>query len=126
MTTSMEEQSVIDALCTVDLPEKTFVVTRQGREHELIVRALTHDEALSLQEFAKKEDVTNAMYEQRMISAALLYPKMSTGQVKAWQKSSKAGEINELMKLVQELSGMGEDSAKNAYKSVSGEPDPGE
>ncbi len=123
---SMEEQSVIDALCVVDLPEETFTVTRQGKEHELVVRALTHDEALSLAEYSKKEDVTNAQYEQKMLALALVYPKMSTGQVKAWQKSSKAGEINGLVKLVQNLSGMGEESAKDAYKSAAGEPEPGE
>lgn len=123
---TMEEASAIDVLATVDLPEEEHVITRQGREVRLIIRGLTHDEALSLQEYAKGDSVTNAMYEQRMLSQAVAWPKMSTGQVKAWQKASPAGEINDVVKIVMRLSGMEEDAAKNAYKSVSGEPSSGE
>lgn len=123
---TMEEAGAIDLLCTVDLPEETYTITRNGQEVELIVRGLSHDEALQMEEYGKKKDVTNAMYEQRMLGLALVWPKMTHGQVKAWQKSSAAGEINRVMKIVSRLSGMDEDSAKNAYKSVPSEPDAGE
>jgi hypothetical protein len=124
--TSMEESSAIDALLTVDLPEERYTIARQGKEIELQIRGLTHDEALALQEYSKKDDVTNALYEQRMLTHALLWPKMTGGQIKAWQKSSAAGEINDVVKIVMRLSGMEEDAAKNAYKSVSAEPESGE
>lgn len=121
--TSMEQQAAIDALCTVALPEEVFRVPRLNLE--LILRGLTHDEALALQEYSVKEKTTNAMYEQRMLSKALVWPEMTEGQIKAWQKASPAGEINDLVKVVQRLSGMDKESAKNAYKSVPDESDSG-
>lgn len=124
---NMEEASAIDALCTVDLPEETYKIVRSsGREVELVIRGLSHDEALSLQEYGQKDDVTNGMYEQRMLSQAVVWPKMTAGQVKAWQKSSAAGEISGVVGVVRRLSGMDEEAAKDAYKSVSSEPEPGE
>lgn len=121
---SMDELSAIDALTRVDLPEEEYTIPRTGLA--LTLRALTHDEALTLEEYGKKEDVTNAMYEQRMLALALMWPKMTGGQVKAWQRASPAGEINGVVKVVMRLSGMGEDAAKAAYKSVPEEPDSGE
>lgn len=121
---TMEEGSAIDALCAVDLAEEDYPVERLGLT--LRIRALTHFEALEMQEYARKPDVTNAMYEQRMLSAAIVWPKMSAGQVKGWQKASPAGEINGVMKVVTRLSGMGAEEAKDAYKSDAGEPDAGE
>lgn len=120
----MDELSAIDALCTVSLPEETYLIERNGLE--LIVRGLSHDEALELQEFSAKEGTTNAAYEQLMLSWAVIWPKMNKGQIKAWQKSSPAGEINEVVKVVRRLSGMDEDAAKNAYKSVPSESESGE
>ena len=124
--TGMDEAGAIAALLTVELPEETYTVSRQGSEVALQIRGLTHDEALALQEYSKKDDVTNAMYEQRMLTQAVLWPKMTGGQIKAWQKSSAAGEINDVVKIVMRLSGMEEDSAKNAYKSVPEESESGE
>lgn len=124
--TGMDEASAVDALLTVDLPEEAYTISRQGTEIVLTLRGLTHDEALALQEYSKKDDVTNAAYEQRMLSQALLWPKMTAGQIRAWQKSSAAGEINAVVKIVMRLSGMEEDTAKSAYKSVSAESESGE
>lgn len=121
---TMDELSAIDALTKVDLPEEEYEMPRLGIS--LTLRALTHDEALALEEYGKKDDVTNAMYEQRMLSLALVWPKMTGGQVKAWQKASAAGEINGVVKVVMRLSGMGPEEAKAAYKSVSDEPESGE
>lgn len=121
---SMDELSAIDALCRVDLPEEKHELPNRGLV--LTLRGLSHDEGLSLEEYGKKEGITNAMYEQRMLSQAVVWPKMSAGQVKAWQKAASAGELNGVVEVVMRLSGMGKDAAKEAYKSVSGEPESGE
>lgn len=123
---TMEESSVIDLLCTVELPEEKHEIVRNGQTIELTIRALTHDEALQLQEYGKKDDVSNAQYEQKMLGWALLWPKMNAGQIKAWQKSSKASELAKIVEAVTKLSGMGEDEQKNAYKSDADEPEFGE
>lgn len=124
MTHSMDEAAAIDALSTVDLPEEDFPLERKGIT--LRLRALSHFEALEMQEFAKKPDVTNDMYEQKMLAKALVWPRMSTGQIKAWQRASAASEIDAVMRVVVRLSGLGEEAAKAAYKSVSDESDAGE
>lgn len=122
--TTMDEKSTLDALLAVDLPEEDYPLERLGIT--LRLRGLSHDEGLTLRDYGKKDEVTTAAYEQRMLAMALVFPKMSTGQVKAWQKASPAGEIDEVMRVVARLSGMLKDSAKDAYKSVSEEPGAGE
>lgn len=124
---SMEDLSLIDELTRVDLVEEDHTIYRSaGHEIKIRFRALSHDEAMELAEYSKKEGVTNLMYEQRMLSQALVRPKMSATQVKAWQKSSPAGEIDAVVRSVMALSGMLPDSAKEAYKSVRDESEPGE
>lgn len=126
----MEEGNAIAALTTVDIPEEHYTITRRKdgkpQEIEIILRGLTHDEALALQEYSKQKDTDNAMYEQRMLRHAMVWPQMSVSQIKAWQKSSVAGELMDILSVVRRLSGMDEDSAKNAYKSVSEQPVSGE
>lgn len=121
---TMDEQSAVVAMTTVDLPEEDFPLSR--RNITLKLRGLSHDEALELQEYSKEDGVTNAMYERRMLSKALVWPQMKPKDIAAWQKASPAGEIDDVMRVVLRLSGMDKDGAKNAYKSVSGEPEPGE
>lgn len=122
--TTMDDKAMIDALSSVDLPEKDIPLDRLGIT--IVVRALSHDEALVLKDYGQKNEVTSAQYEQRMLSMALVTPKMSTGQIKAWQKASPAGELERVTSVVVALSGMGKDSAKEAYKSTPEEPGTGE
>lgn len=122
--TTMDEQSAIAAMTAVDLPEEDFPLARKGIT--LRLRGLSHDEALVLQEYSKEEGTTNAKYEQRMLSQAVVWPPMKPKDVAAWQKASPAGEIDDVMRVVLRLSGMDKDGAKNAYKSVSGGSESGE
>lgn len=121
---TMDEQSVIASLTEVDLPEEDFPLARKNITLKL--RGLSHGEALELQEYSRAEGTTNAKYEQRMLSQAVVFPQMKPKDIAAWQKASPAGEIDDVMRVVMRLSGMDKDGAKNAYKSVSGGPEPGE
>lgn len=62
-------------------------------------------------------DDTAAM-ERKMLSFAMVDPDLSEKDVEAWQKASPAGEIAPVVAAVNELSGVGRESAKEAYKSV--------
>lgn len=122
--TTMDEQSAIASLTEVDLPEEDFPLARKNITLKL--RGLSHGEALELQEYSRKEGVTNAMYEQRMLSKALVYPQMKPKDVASWQNASPAGEIDDVMRVVMRLSGMSKEDAKNAYKSIPSGSEPGE
>lgn len=122
--TTMDEQSAIAAMTAVDLPEEDFPLPRLGITLKL--RGLSHGEALELQEYSKEEGTTNAKYEQRMLSKALVWPQMKPKDVASWQTASPAGEIDDVMRVVMRLSGMTKEDAKTAYKSVSSGSEPGE
>lgn len=122
--TTMDEQSAIAAMTAVDLPEEDFPLGRLNITLKL--RGLSHGEALELQEYSREDGVTNAMYERRMLSKAMLWPQMKPKDVASWQNASPAGEIDDVMRVVMRLSGMDKEDAKNAYKSVPSEPESGE
>lgn len=120
---TLHDDNIIGQLTTVQLPEEVHEV-RPGLK--VTVRALTRDEVLTLQEYGQKEETSNAQYEQSMLALALVSPKMTKNQIKAWQKASVATEIDGVVRRVMRLSGMIEDSVNEAYKSVRDEPEPGE
>lgn len=86
--------------------------TMTGRKIRL--RGLSRTEALKL----RKIDVD---FEPNMIMAGLAVPTMNVKQVKAWQAKAPAGELEEVMDKISELSGLGPDAGKAAYKSIRGE-----
>jgi hypothetical protein len=84
------------------------------------VRALTRAEGLTLGSI-KQPDVV----ERKTLHYGLVSPALSEAQVGEWQRKASFGELNKLTDKIMELSGLGEDSAKAAYKSDGGEPEPG-
>jgi len=76
-------------------------------------RSLSRMEALQL------NDVDSAVdREQRMLAWALTDPQLSYKDVERWQLASEPGEIEPLTEAIAVLSGMLEDSAKEATKSA--------
>lgn len=122
--TTMDEKSAIDAMTAVCLPEEDYVLKRLGIT--LRIRGLSHAEGLALRDYAEDKTVSTAKYEQRMLSAALIFPKMTEKDVAAWQRAAPSGEMGEVMRVVGRLSGLLKDSAKEAYKSIPAESGPGE
>lgn len=56
--------------------------------------------------------------ERHMVAAAMLDPKLTVDEVARWQEASGAGEISVVVEAIGKLSGLGDDAAKEAYKSV--------
>lgn len=86
-------------------------------EHEvpgvgvLKIRGLSRAEVLEVQ---KLTDI--AQSDRRMISLAVVEPKLTEADVKVWQENSGASEIEDLTKAVAALSGLAGESAKAAYQ----------
>jgi hypothetical protein len=89
------------------------------------VRALSRAEVLLVRKATDNADSIDGpralVLERKMLATALLDPVLSESEVGEWQKVSAAGELEVVSRRIQELSGMLEDSAKAAYKSVPGE-----
>lgn len=58
--------------------------------------------------------------ERFILAAAMVDPKLTEDDVEAWQKASPPGEINEVAKKVNELSGIGEGAGKSDVPDVRG------
>jgi hypothetical protein len=82
------------------------------------VRPLSRAQVLAIQ----GQELPAAELEQRLLSQALVSPKVTAAQVKAWQEKSPAGEIEPVAEAVMRLSGMKADSAKEAVKTFRDEP----
>lgn len=79
------------------------------------VRGLSRIELLLA---GKLSDQGPAAMERRMLAFAMVDPEMSEGDVERWQQSAPAGEIQPIVAKVNELSGIGRDAQKEAYKSL--------
>lgn len=79
------------------------------------VRGLSRWELLTA---GKRESEGVMAMERCMLAFGMLDPQMGEDDVAAWQKASPAGEIMPVISKINELSGIGKDSQKGAYKSV--------
>lgn len=102
------------ALLKVRFGEQTIEIPDVG---EIRVRALTRGEALQVSDM--KQDA--ASLERRVLSWAMVEPKLTEEEVGEWQDCSPAGEIQEVFQLIVRLSGMESTSAKEAYQQFRGE-----
>jgi hypothetical protein len=100
------------ALLTERLPRDEVEIKGVGT---VTVRGLSRYELL-LAGKGQNDDV--AAMERRMLSMALVDPEMSEDDVAAWQKCSPAGEIMPIVNKINELSGVGREAQKEAYKSL--------
>jgi hypothetical protein len=87
------------------------------------VRALSRYEILLSTKGVSEDDVVGI--EQAMVSMGMVEPKMSRDDVEKWQKLSPMGQIQQVVSKINELSGVGQNSIPDAYKSVRGESEPG-
>jgi hypothetical protein len=83
------------------------------------VRGLSRAEVMSIQNTAEGTEAI----ERKMLALALIDPKLTEEEVGKWQHASVAGELEPVTHKVTELSGMGKDAAKDAYKEFESNPD---
>jgi hypothetical protein len=83
---------------------------------DITVRGLSRFEFL----VAQKKYPDDVLQQERFIlAAALVDPAgLTEDDITAWQKASGPMEINAVATVVNRLSGIGKDAAKEAYKSV--------
>jgi len=96
--------------------DEADVPVRGGRVR---VRALTRGEVMRVRSSVKSiEDAIKrtAEIERRMLAKAMVNPEMTMPDVERWQENSAAGEIEPVVQKVQELSGLLDGAAKEAYQ----------
>lgn len=96
-------------------------VTTLTGEHEIPGVGIVTFRALSRHEMieAGKHGDGDALQQERYIlSRAMLDPVMGEHDVAAWQKASIPGEINEVAKAINALSGIGQGAAKSDVPAV--------
>lgn len=113
----------IDALTAAAPLDEADVPVRGGRVR---VRALTRGEVMRVRSQVKSiEDAIkrSAELERKMLARAMVNPQMTVPDVERWQENSAAGEIEPVVQKVQELSGLLEGTAKEAYQEFEENPD---
>lgn len=84
---------------------------------DVVVRAISRAEALTLGVMpGQVVEIDLAVAEQKLLSAAMVSPKMTVDDVAEWQRNSPASEINVVFMAVTELSGMAAGAPKDAVK----------
>jgi hypothetical protein len=88
------------------LGEKTIEIPGVG---EVTVRGLSRGEVLLLQ----KTSNNPTQLEQKIIAVGMVEPKLSEKDVATWQKAATSGEIDRVVDVINELSGLGQGATKS-------------
>lgn len=78
---------------------------------------------LSRAEVVKFQELDSAVRETKWFATGMVDPKLSEEEVDQWRESATFAELELVSEKIAALSGLLEDSAKAAYKSVPGEPE---
>lgn len=100
-------------LFTPSLPEVDVEIPGRGTVR---VRAMTRHE---LHTFKSKD---SGLVERKVIAASLVDPVLTVEDVARWQVAAPAGELTGLIEAIQELSGLSDGAAKQAYVDFRDEP----
>jgi hypothetical protein len=90
------------------------------------VRALSRAEVLRVRSAVKGEEDAikrQADLERKMLALAMVDPELTEAEVGQWQAASTAGEMEPVTDKVQELSGLLQGAAKEAYVEFEQNPD---
>lgn len=66
-----------------------------------------------------------ALLERHMISMAVVHPITSVSAAEAWQKAAPAGELQPIVALINQLSGVGQGADKSRVPGDGGGSEPG-
>lgn len=102
-----------DELFKARLTEETFNIEGVG---EVRIRSLSRAEALSV----KNMEMAYDALERKLISMAMVEPKLTEEDVAKWQDASPAGELEPVTTAILGLSGMATDSPKQAMRTFRG------
>lgn len=88
------------------------------------VRGLSRAEVMLVRKATDTEHMDGSralVLERKMLAAAMVDPVLTESEVGQWQQASAAGELEPVVRKVQELSGMLDDAPKEAVKTFRGE-----
>ena len=107
--------STIDkaALFAPRLPEEDHEIPGLGTVR---IRSLSRTEVLGIRGKSLPVDEM----ERRLLAAALVAPALTEKEVGQWQAASAAGELEPVTKAIMRLSGLQEESAKEAVQRFPG------
>ena len=78
------------------------------------VRGLSRGEVFAMRKSQQDGGIKDeAAWERRMVSLALVQPKLTEKQVGSWQDGPAGGDLEKLTEKIQELSGLGEGADKS-------------
>lgn len=83
------------------------------------IRALSRGEVLMAQ---RLQDEGVAAMEAKMLSFAMVEPRMTVAKAKRWQDTTPAGRLEGLTRRVRDISGMGLLAEREAYERFRGGP----
>lgn len=87
------------------------------------VRGLSRGEVFALRKAKESGRLKDeAAWDRRLVSLAMVDPAMTEDEVGEWQDSSPAGELEDVTKKIQQLSGMAEGADKSGVQDVRDEP----
>ncbi len=82
------------------------------------VRGLTRDEVHQANRDPKGKDRSSSEVEVFLVVYGMVDPELDVNDVRAWFKAAPAGEVQVVVEKIMDLSGIGKDAAKEAYKSA--------
>jgi hypothetical protein len=100
--------------------KEQLLANRIGEAHPVdLAIGTVHVRALSRGEVFGAQQITDVQkFEAKLVSLGLVEPTMTADEVATWQANSPAGEIEQVVEKIKELSGLADESAKEAYKSL--------
>ena len=102
-------------LAADDFETEVVPIKRKGKViAKVTIRGLSRHEALACQD-GVGDNV--ALAEQRLLSKAMVNPRMTEKEVARWQATAPAHEMDNLVSKVNRLSGMDEEAMKEAMKA---------
>lgn len=106
----MTEYLSAEALTTQSLNEEDLPLS----SGLVRVRGLSRGEVFMMRKSQQDGGLKDeGAWERRMVSLALLQPKLTEEQVGAWQQGPAGGDLETLTEKIQELSGLGEGADKS-------------
>lgn len=65
-----------------------------------------------------KNTEDSGLIERRNVACCMVEPRMTVGQVEAWQKGSKPADLGKVTAAIRDLSGLGEGADKSDVQEV--------
>ncbi len=106
-----------------NVPVSVELPSMKGQpDNTVLVRRLSRGETMDLMEMeyngGGKVKLPTRIWEQRLLAAAMVDPKMTEADVKEWQENGSSGDIEAVTSKIQELANISATTSEEAAKSA--------